>query len=214
MNSKHLLIAAALVLCSTFGFTQTIFFSDDNMRQGLVSQGVDTSGDNQIQVGEAEGVDSLNLSNYAITNTSGLEFFINLEKLTLTNPGWGGISSIDLNLLPKLQYLDLSRNVLEELNVSHLNLSYLDVRSNFDLSMICVVNEVEAAATSTFFKDNAATWTEACSPLGTGGNTMADLKIVKAYDLLGNELDPEGYYGGVIIFEYNDGTRHRIYSSY
>jgi hypothetical protein len=184
------------------------------MRQGLVSQGVDTSGDNQIQVGEAEAVDSLSLIGYAIVNTSGIEHFINIEKLTLTNPGWGGIVSIDLSTLTKLQYLNLSNNILEELNVSHLNLWHLDLRSNYDLSMICVIDEVEAAATPTFFKDNAATWTEACSPLGMEGNTVTDLKIVKAYDLLGNELDAEGYYGGVIILEYNDGTRHRVYSSY
>ena len=43
---------------------------------------------------------------------------------------------------------------------------------------------------------------------------VEELKIVRAYDLLGNELDPEGYYSGVIIFEFSDGSKHRVFSSY
>lgn len=214
MNFKITLIAGFVGLSAALGVAQTITFQDNNLKQGLIAQGVDTSGDNQIQIGEAEAVDSLSFIGQAIVSTVGLEHFVNLEYLTLRNPGWGGITEIDLSANTLISYLDLSNNKLEELNVAHLNLWHLDCRNNSTLATICVVDEPEAAVTPTFYKDPAAIWTEACTPLSIQGTETLELEIVKAYDLLGNELDPEGYYTGVIILEYNDGSKHRIYSSY
>ncbi len=54
---------------------------DDAFLNALIEMGVDTDGDGQISTLEAEEITSLNVSRNGISDMSGLDAFINLERL-------------------------------------------------------------------------------------------------------------------------------------
>ncbi len=105
-------LLAACLLLTVMGRAQTINFPDANFKAKLVAAGtanfiasagsavyqpstnnwvsqssdvIDTNGDGEIQVSEAQAIKWLNLKQSAITNLSGIEFFTNLESLRVDN---------------------------------------------------------------------------------------------------------------------------------
>jgi len=113
---------------------------------------VDTNGDGEIQVSEAEAtinLDLLHYQNFNISSLEGIEYFVNLE--TLRAVGWHLLESIDISQNVNIVYLnlvacnvssvDVSQNPdLVYLALSHNPISTLDISNNLDLERLFCFN--------------------------------------------------------------------------
>ena len=98
---------------------------------------IDTNGDGEIQVTEAQVIKFLNISNSTISDLTGIEAFTNLIYL---NCSTNQLSSLDFLSLTNLKGLDCSNNQLSSLDVSTcLNLQTLSCSTN-QLSSLDVSN--------------------------------------------------------------------------
>lgn len=115
------------LLLFTCGFlnAQIVNIPDANFKNALIEEGVDTNGDGEIQVSEAETVVNLNVSFKGIQSMEGIQSFVNLEELYCNNN--------------QLTSLDISQNVnLQVLICADNQLSNLDVTQNINLkSLLC-----------------------------------------------------------------------------
>ena len=93
------------------------------------SQVVDTNGDGEIQVAEAQAIKSLDLKYSNISNLTGIEYFTNLKTVKLK---FNSIDTFNASTLINLEYLDLYLNGLQSLTLGEglTQLSYLDCSSN------------------------------------------------------------------------------------
>lgn len=114
----------------------TILVKDKNFKKELIKAGVDKNNDQKLQYAEAFSIDSIYIDQKnqqwfeKIGNLNGLDAFKNLRHLTIKNTG---IHSLNVNKLPKLEYLDASNNgqYLDEIYVdSCITLKHLDVSSS------------------------------------------------------------------------------------
>ncbi len=128
---KSLLFIFALILATTSNLViaQNITFPDNAFRIALITAGVDKNKDNIIQISEAEETTSLYLIANNVTSMDGIEHFINLDTFSYNN---SQITSLNLQNLTKLKYLNCTRSKLTNLDLSNQqNLQYL--RSNDNL---------------------------------------------------------------------------------
>ncbi|RXR22197.1 DUF7619 domain-containing protein [Flavobacterium stagni] len=97
----------------SFGLTtqaQIVTIPDTTLKYYLLNPSgsnpiIDTNGDNEIQVSEAQAVTELTLFAQSITNFTGIEAFVNLNKLTLFS--YTGTTFTPFTTLPALQELTL-----------------------------------------------------------------------------------------------------------
>ena len=145
---KHVYLLLLLFLTITTAQAQIVNIPDANFKAKLLNHNpvIDTNGDGEIQVSEAEAVTGiLNISYNSfeekITNMTGIEAFVNITDLYFT---FQMVSNIDLSNNLKLKKLDCSGNVLTSLNVSNNvlltdlycpvnKLTSLDLSSNTEL---------------------------------------------------------------------------------
>lgn len=107
---------------------QIVNIPDANFKNALISLGVDTNGDGEIQVSEAESVISLDLSYKNISDLSGIQSFTNLQTLACW---YNQITNLDISGLTNITTLLCRYNQLSNLNVSNLtNLEILDCSNN------------------------------------------------------------------------------------
>jgi|GEM_PF-2743925 len=79
----------------------------------------DKNGDGRITRAEAEAVKALEITNYEIVSISGLEYFMNLEALSIyVYLGYTGNQTLNVSHMKNLTYLDCSWVGLSGLNVS------------------------------------------------------------------------------------------------
>ena len=78
---------------------------------------IDSNGDGEIQVSEAEAIKWLDISTSNSTNITGIEAFINLEFLDCN---YNYMNSLNVQGLVNLKYLDCGQNNLTTLNVQGL----------------------------------------------------------------------------------------------
>ena len=116
-------------LCTLCSFSQDIVdIPDPNFKQALIDEGVDTNGDGEIQVSEAEVVNIINVANKEIESLVGIEAFVNLVELDCS---LNSLSSLDVSHNTNLEILNCWRNSLTELNVSQNGiLEYLSCSVN------------------------------------------------------------------------------------
>ena len=124
-------------------------FPDKAFQNALIEQGVDTSGNGWISYAEAESTISLDVSGKGISDLTGIESFVNLDKLdcsdnrltsldvsgcTALKELWCGgnqLTSLDVSNNTSLTYLFCSVNKLTSLDVSNnIALSHLDCSDN------------------------------------------------------------------------------------
>lgn|SRR5690554_236579 len=119
-----------LLLTCTFLSAQIVHIPDSNFKDALIAEGVDTNGDGEIQVSEAEAVINLNVSLRNISSLEGIQSFINIKKLYCDNN--------------HLDTLDISQNIeLVELHCYANEISYLDVTQNIQLKKLwCQINQL------------------------------------------------------------------------
>ncbi len=110
-----LIIFIGILISFSFGTNYKVYadniidFPDNYLKQALLNSGVDSNGDGEISVSEAEAVTSL-MSLYGgnISDITGLEYFTSLTSLNLMDNNISDISP--LLKLPKLSLLALINN--------------------------------------------------------------------------------------------------------
>lgn len=132
MKTKYLLI---LFACIVFKHTkaQIVHIPDPTFKYGLLNYGiadlngdgnhdsiVDTNGDGEIQVSEAEAVFGLQVGAYLVNglhiqSLEGIEYFINIEVLNFSDQE---VDSINLTSLAQLKNLNCSDNMLLSLDIT------------------------------------------------------------------------------------------------
>ncbi|HRG18779.1 MAG TPA: T9SS type A sorting domain-containing protein [Flavobacterium lutivivi] len=191
MKKTCLLIFFITVSC----YTQIINFPDANFKAKLlganatngnacigssmdncVSGVIDTNGDGEIEVAEAEAVAILFLTGNNITNLTGIEYFTNLERLDC--PFQNNLININLSQNTSLKSLNFNNNHLISLSLSGLSqleilgcsnnqLTSLDISEQTQLKMLlCEGNQI----TSIDFSNNPALQRVYC-----GNNQLSSL---------------------------------------
>jgi hypothetical protein len=127
------------LLCSFLIQAQIVNIPDIYFKTALLEHNpvIDTNGDGEIQVSEAESFTAdMNLVDKNITDLTGIGSFINLSLLECGN---NNLESIDVSMLTALEYLDCRNN---ELTAMHLpdSIGYLWCYGN-NLTSIDVSNK-------------------------------------------------------------------------
>lgn len=128
---------------------QIVTIPDLNFKNKLISLGIDSNQDGEIQVLEAESVTYLDVNNIGIHSLQGIESFKNLHYLECSD---NLISNLDVSNLKDLGYLGCSFNQINNLNVNGLTqlitlvcmgnmMTQLDLNSLTNLQLLnCSVN--------------------------------------------------------------------------
>jgi uncharacterized repeat protein (TIGR01451 family) len=127
---KYLQISCSIILMMlTFSLNaQTINIPDANFKNALITEGVDTNGDGEIQESEALALIELVVYNAGIVSLEGIQYFKNLQKLDCQG---NFITSINIDSLTKLKYLDCEGNQITYLNLENTKeLTYLNFSTN------------------------------------------------------------------------------------
>ena len=131
----------ALFFLSGLVHGQIVDIPDANFKNALVNElvsdtdadgepdaVVDTNGDGEIQISEAEAVLNLNLSSKDITDLTGINQFINLVDLDIQ---FNDITSLDISSLVNLETLFTNFNGMNSLILGSINnLRVLNLRNN------------------------------------------------------------------------------------
>jgi Leucine-rich repeat (LRR) protein len=105
------------------------FVPDDNFEQKLIDFGFDDAPLNDfVPTANIEGLTNLDLSDSAIADLTGIEDFVALEILNISN---NVLSEVDLSSNVNLVSLDCSANLLSQLNIqNNTNLSDVNCANN------------------------------------------------------------------------------------
>ncbi len=186
------------------------FVPDDNFEQALINNGLDDVLDNFVLTVNIENLTNLDVSNSSITSILGIEDFVALESLNLSD---NTIEVLDLSANSAMLDLDVSNNViseidltsnvnlvqlncsdnqisrlelnnntqLQDLNCSNNNLSVLDLSSNLLISVFdCSSNQIEQLDLS----DNQMLTTVLCN-----NNSLFALNLNNANNTLITDLN-------------------------
>src|SRR5690606_31934061 len=126
---KHVLLTLTLFV-SFFASAQIVNIPDANFKNALLNYDppIDTNGDGEIQVSEAEAVSVLNLYNKNISDLTGVEAFVNIYRL---HCDVNLLTELDISENTELLYLNIGVNLLTELDVSNnLQLITIDCSDN------------------------------------------------------------------------------------
>ena len=108
----------------------TVMIPDPNFEQALIDLGIDSDGiiNGQILESDALGVTDLDVNSYNISDLTGIEFFTDLEVLTVFN---NNVATVDLSQNTQLTTILLALNNLTEIDLSnHSNLISLSLNDN------------------------------------------------------------------------------------
>ncbi len=163
---KKLLLSIIILLGAVFSFAQNVNIPDPIFKAFLVGDPtINTSGDGEIQVGEAAAyADTINAGALGINNLTGIEAFTallvldcsnnNLTSLDLTdnvslircNCSYNNLTSLDVSYMPNLGFLNCCFNnltcvdvstdtALVLLNCANNNLSSLNLKNGHNTSL-------------------------------------------------------------------------------
>lgn len=119
---------------------QNVVFADPNFKTALVNDVfVNTNGDGEIQLSEAIACTDIYVPNANISNTGGLENFVNLIYFDMSG---NSISTLDLSIAPNLQEVRCFNNNLTTLTLPSTNtvMTVLDASDNVLTSLILPTN--------------------------------------------------------------------------
>jgi uncharacterized repeat protein (TIGR01451 family) len=127
---QKLILTFIFLIVAQFSFGQNVNIPDPLFKNALLtySPTIDLNEDGEIQVSEAENITFLELTNKSISNTTGLEAFINLEEL---NMSYNDLIAIDISALSALEFLKLDHNDIAAIDFSE-NLSLKEFWANFN----------------------------------------------------------------------------------
>ncbi len=134
---KNLLLLLVLVVSAT-SFSQVVNIPDPLFKEYLVnSPGINTNGDTEIQVSEAEAVESLSIWDEEFNSIQGIEAFVNLTSFTFQ---LGSLPSADLSNNNLLDYIFITSSGFQ--NIILPNNTTLLTRLTIQGSEIEDLNEV------------------------------------------------------------------------
>lgn len=121
-----------LLLSSIFGFAQSTAIPDPNFEQALIDLNIDSGViDGEVLTANITNVTSLEIPGRNISDLTGIENFVKLEKLDL------GLLNNDLSKRNQIATLDLTNNIyLQHLDCSYNELSNLDLTNNTALRVL------------------------------------------------------------------------------
>ena len=120
---KRITILFLILFCVGFAQAQIVNIPDANFKAALIGQGVDTSGDSEIQITEAIVVVDLSLSNSSISSLIGIEEFTNVRSLYAS---YNNITNLDISQNVLLETFYIQDNQLNSLDISqNIQLKYL-----------------------------------------------------------------------------------------
>ncbi len=126
--AMSLVPAAALQATAATTDSTIIELSEDGIKNATLYQYAirhfDTNKDGKLSVGEAKAVTTINIVGQKLTSVRGIDYFENLESLTIQNCQLSSVHS-DIGNLPKLKTLNLSYNKISKLPSSVGNLTNL-----------------------------------------------------------------------------------------
>ena len=135
-----------------------------NFEKKLISLGIDSGTvDGQVQTKKINTLTSLDVSNSAIADLSGIQAFVGLNTL---NCSGNQLTVLNVSKNIVLNSLNCSSNQLTSLNVKNGNNSYLITKNftnNPDLSCIQVDNAAYSDANWGAAKDATASYSESCA---------------------------------------------------
>ena len=127
---KSTLLAATAVL-KVEGSTplqSLTYIPDDNFESALIQFGYDDELDNYVETDKISQVQSLKLNDRQIRDATGIEAFVSLIDLSITN---NLLNEIDLTQNNLLEIIEINDNNLKEIDVSkNLNLKLLSLYNN------------------------------------------------------------------------------------
>lgn len=145
---KQFYITFLIVISSSVAIAQIINFPDPNFKYALLNHDpvIDSNGDGEIQISEANAAIALNIFNSDITSLEGLEHFMNITTLDCRN---NNFPVLDAGFLVNMITLDFSNNPnLATINLSNLetvqnslDLRYLNNLTSIDLGNLTEVGE-------------------------------------------------------------------------
>jgi Leucine-rich repeat (LRR) protein len=124
------------VVSINFCVAQNIVIPDNNFRNALLQHQpvIDTNGDGQIQVVEAQTFDApLIVNGYEITDLNGIQYFVNIPSLECR---YNNLNELDISNNTSLTYLDAKSNGLNSLIIGNAPLITLIAGSNYALSVV------------------------------------------------------------------------------
>jgi gliding motility-associated-like protein len=132
INFLKISVLFSLLLSSFSGFAQYTSIPDSNFEQALIDLNIDSGIiDGQVLTANIVNVTSLEIPGRNISDLTGIEGFVKLEKLNL------GIINNDLNKRNKISSLNLTKNTrLQHLDCSYNELSNLDLTNNTTLRIL------------------------------------------------------------------------------
>ena len=148
---KITLFLTLSIIYSGVTTAQTIPVPDINFENALVNLGIDLNGLNgNIEIANAQGVTSLDVSGQNISDLSGIEAFTNLTALDCRN---NQLTSLNLNANTSLSLLICNNNQLTSLNTTQIpalsqlicnnnQITSLDLSLNTSLSLINCSNNL------------------------------------------------------------------------
>jgi|GEM_PF-6000119 len=149
---------------------------------------IDTNGDGEIQISEAEAMSELNitfnLNNTSIQDLTGLEAFINLTDLKIEK--LPEVTDIDISALQNLERLKIHSTGIFEFDISaNQTLKVIDLRYNFALDIDLTNNET---LEEVFLWDNALSEidlsnNESLKKLYLGGNQLLEIDLTNNINL-------------------------------
>jgi len=151
---KKTILLIVTIFITAIGNAQIVNIPDANFKSYLVGRSdINTNGDNEIQVSEAQSFNGLIDVTYRdITDLTGIESFINLRDLNITH---NNISNINLSsntalesftaLYCQLTDLDISNNSqLTYLNCGHNNIQNINTTNASNLlQLYCHSNQIQ-----------------------------------------------------------------------
>ncbi len=140
------MIVLLCILCSSLSIAQIVSIPDPNFKSALLENNIviDTNGDGEIQVTEAEATTFINVSgwfqeNNEISSLVGLEAFVNLTSFSAS---YNLLTEVDFTANTQLESLSLNDNLIAELDLSMLpNLTNLSLIRN-DIASLDVSNNL------------------------------------------------------------------------
>jgi len=188
---KQILLTLTL-LTSFFASAQIVNIPDANFKNALLNHNpvIDTNGDGEIQVSEAENFDSiLNVNSQNISDLTGIEFFINIDFLLCSE---NQLTQLDLSQNLNLTLLSVSNNLLTSLNITNnhqlfeLNcnnnqLTSLDTSQNENLQYLRCFNNLLSSLdiSQNLLLIELFAWENQLSTLDVSQN--ADLELLYAF---------------------------------
>ncbi|CAA6828877.1 MAG: Internalin-like protein (LPXTG motif) Lmo0331 homolog, partial [uncultured Aureispira sp.] len=188
MNKITTLLILGLTLClgaSTLN-AQNVHIPDANFKAYLVREaGVDTNGDDEIQVSEASAFNgTITCSNKAIEDLTGIEAFVNLRRLYCDA---NNLSSLDLTQNTSLVTLFCTSNILTSLTLPQgTRLTYLYCASNqlTSLDVTRNTNLIQLVCSSNNLRSLDVSQNTALTHFYCSNNSLTSLDITQNTNLI------------------------------